>query len=79
MSPIGDSLSSNADIQRRLSQPMDPAEMPAVLLCPSGHEAYRAIWDAMIGVKIPYWACPTCTVVFRYQECRLVPGEEGHP
>lgn len=75
---LGDSVNPDDDIKTRLSPPADPGEMPAVMLCPAGHEAFRGIWGDS-NARIPFWACPTCTVVYRFQECRLVPGDEGRP
>lgn len=86
---LGDRLDPKDDIRTRLSPPADPEEMPAVMQCPSGHKAHRFIIDtglvlAVAGhqgpeIRIPCWACPDCTVVYRFQECRLLPGDEGRP
>lgn len=82
MSPIGDNINPKDDIQTRLSQPPAADEFPAELLCPSGHRVYRQIIQMATGEhirEVPTWACPTCVVTYRYQECTLPPGEEGHP
>jgi hypothetical protein len=30
-------------------------------------------------VEMPCYPCGPCTVVYRYQECDLIPGDEGAP
>lgn len=84
--PIGDDLNPYDEILTRLSRPQEPTELPGLLQCPAGHqvtrficEMERAIEGALLVSRIPYWACPECLVVYRYQECRLLPGDEGHP
>jgi len=62
-----------------LSRPPVPEEMPMELLCPAGHRATREVLTGSNGIRIPFWVCVLCTVVYRYQECRLPPGEEGRP
>ena len=66
-----------------LSQPPPIEEMPGALLCPAGHRAYGQVVelaDPEHGtVRAPVYGCVPCQVVYRYQECRLPPGEEGLP
>jgi hypothetical protein len=68
----------------RLSEPPPLESMPSEMLCPSGHRAARLI-ATIAGesadspdVRVPMWVCGPCTVAYRFQECTLVPGEEGH-
>lgn len=80
---IGDSINPKDDIQTRLSRPLGAEEFPAEMLCPSGHRVYRQIIRVVKATEeirdVPTWACPDCVVTYRYQECTLPPGEEGHP
>ena len=68
-----------------LSQAPPIELMPAVLLCPAGHRAYRLILELTADsehdpVRVPAYGCQACQVLYRYQECpRLPPGEEGLP
>lgn len=64
-----------------LSRPPSLEDMPATLLCPSDHRAQLVIIEvtAEVGaMRVPVYGCIPCGVAYRYQECRLVPGEEGH-
>jgi hypothetical protein len=66
-----------------LSQPPGLDHMPGVLLCPAGHRAYRHIVELADPeretIRSVFWGCNWCTIVYRYQECTLPPGEEGLP
>lgn len=86
MSGIGDSIDPNDHILSRLSAPRDAKELPAELLCPSGHRAERYVITVICHVEnappdqtvdVPLYICRACVVAYRYGECRLIPGEEG--
>ena len=66
-----------------LSRAPELEQMPAALLCPAGHRAYRVILELQAPgvptVRAPIYGCVSCQVGYRYQECALPPGEEGLP
>lgn len=57
----------------------DSDQLPAMMQCPQGHVTHRELHVLSSGTKIPYYVCDSCLVVFRYQELKLVPGDEGMP
>lgn len=83
---LGDNVNPTDDILSRLSQPRAAEEMPRELQCPSGHRAHRVVVEVRLRVgtgedihHIPVWVCEKCLVGYRYNECALPSGEEGHP
>ena len=54
-------------------------DLPLKLLCPHGHITERHLFTFPKGPKIPYYTCEPCTVIYRFQECKLIPGDEGLP
>jgi hypothetical protein len=78
MAAPGDSIDPTDDVLFQLRRGLQPDELPIMLLCPAGHDAQRHIIDAG-EISIPYYVCVPCTVVYRYHECRLAPGDEGRP
>lgn len=85
MAGIGDSIDPKDDILSRLSAGRPADELPRELLCPSGHRAYRQIYNIELTAPetdsvfhaVPVWICTQCVVGYRYNECTLPPGEEG--
>ena len=87
MASPGDKIDPTDHILSKLSDPPAADEFPAVMICPSGHRVSRYVIKtpedpgssvAQAYRDIPCWVCQACVVVYRYQECTLVPGEEGH-
>lgn len=74
----GDSVDPTDDVLFSLRRGPLPEELPLILLCPSGHDAQRQLIEAG-ELTIPIYVCLPCTVAYRYQECRLAPGDEGRP
>ena len=59
-------------------------QLPAMMQCPQGHHAYRELYKLTSKTSnynefIPFYVCTDCTVIYRYQELILVPGDEGAP
>lgn len=89
MGSLGDNIDPTDAILSRLSEPREANELPAELRCPSGHRALRQIIELQIFtkdgesettiVRIPWYVCPKCLTGYRYQECALIPGDEGRP
>lgn len=87
MGNIGDNINPTDAILSRLSQPRPANELPAELQCPAGHRARREIITVVCHVEgepkvttveVPVWVCVACLVGYRYGECTLPAGEEGH-
>ena len=85
VAPFSDKINPEDHFWMGLSQAPDIERMPAVVLCPAGHRAYRLILELTADsehdpVRVPAYGCQACQVLYRYQECpRLPPGEEGLP
>lgn len=83
---LADDINPTDSVLQRLSAPREAEEMPKELRCPAGHRAYRQTCRLEIHREgqemqihdIPVWLCPRCLVGYRYAECALIPGEEGH-
>jgi hypothetical protein len=73
-----DRVTPNEQAILRLRQGPTPEELPLRMQCPSGHQARRVLLPEA-QITIPIYVCAACTVVYRFQECTLVPGEEGWP
>jgi hypothetical protein len=92
MAAPGDKINPLDHILSEMSKPPAADEMPAEMLCPSGHPTARyiikvdlsmttrttGVTEPLGNLEIPVWVCPFCVVAYRYQECRLIPGQEGH-
>lgn len=53
--------------------PEEQPFLPPMMYCPQGHEAYRHFHYSAEGhPAIPFYACYDCTIVFRFQELRLL-------
>jgi hypothetical protein len=83
MTTTHDNARPNEHVRVQLSTGVEATDLPAEMLCPTQHHVQRHIVIANLHLlselPIAYYVCPTCTVVYRYQECTLPPGEEGHP
>lgn len=61
-----------------LGKPPTSDNLPGRMWCPAKHYAFRSIYQ-LHDIRIPFYVCESCLVVYRYQECTLPPGDEGHP
>ena len=82
MGVLGDDINPTDHVLMGLSRGPSSEELPIIMQCPNGHIANKGListggWTA--SQPIPYYVCYECTVVYRYQECKLVPGDEGTP
>jgi hypothetical protein len=89
MGSPSDKIDPTDHLLSRMSAPQAARDLPAEMLCPSDHRAKRQIFVISLSLtsdtaveptelEIPIWICQACMVGYRFQECRLVPGEEGH-
>jgi len=76
--PFADDLSPKDHVNLRFTPPSS-GELPYTILDPAGHRVNRHLFDFGDGCVAPYYVCFLCANVWRYQECRLPPGEEGIP
>lgn len=87
MGAPGDGVRTRDWVAGALSPPSAPDELPQWLRCPAGHRVLRTILRSQViwpggdtsTVEMPCYPCGPCTVVYRYQECDLIPGDEGAP
>ncbi len=63
----------------QLTSAITAEDLPSRMLCPSKHETHKAYTSVNSEEKIPFYICEPCKIVYRYQECTLPPGDEGHP
>lgn len=73
-----DNATPSEHILLKLTQPPTSDELPGRMWCPSKHDTFK-IYFSMKQEKIPFYVCELCMTVYRYQECTLAPGDEGHP
>ncbi len=80
MAGFFDSATPDESVLLSLSRPPQSDELPLIMQCPSKHRAGRVITALPeSGIKVPFYLCALCLTTYRYQECTLVPGDEGHP
>jgi hypothetical protein len=77
MGALGDNIDPIDEVLLSLSQSPTSEGLPMRMLCPAGHDVTRDLYRKM-SVVIPFYPCEPCTIVYRFQECKLKPGDEGH-
>lgn len=64
----GDGIDVEQVLKMAFSPPTSWREMPEVMACPSGHDAFRRVVKEG-EMEIPCYSCVHCMVLYRYQEC----------
>jgi len=62
-----------------LSRPRESGELPIRMMCQYGHHAKRNLIMITGSIRVPFYVCESCQVIYRYQELKLIPGDEGLP
>jgi len=86
----GDEMRPTDWVNMQMREGLTYETLPRIMQCPNGHISNKYVFDIprdwehegaldMNIVKVPVYWCGGCMALFRYQECRLAPGDEGTP
>lgn len=77
MMDLSDSITPIEQVLMKLTVGPQPQDLPMFMQDKHGHEVRKHLVTLKMHRVVPIYMCEECQVGYRFQECALIPGDEG--